>query len=263
MLQALTPAFPRAPVSVAVAASAPPRDPCGEAADAVLATAGCSAAGEYTIARENVATLLAQMKPEFVEGLPRALRTEGLEALLGAYPAASNVTYALKLSRDGRQPYTDAAVFARLEGLERELGAEMRRIIEGSHGYPCKFYIAGSLLKGRFGAASDLDVLCDAPSEWSRAQPFDNGTDVSVQYMDGLSEADKRDFVAAFGRTRPVTEQDLARPGLLTELFAESAARKGFAIEDGHFRLCAPVALREVETPPEEAKRIGWGLPMV
>ena len=264
MLQTMSPAFPRATVAAAFALSSPPGDPCGEAADAVLLAAGCAPADEHTILRENVATLLTQMRPDFVESLPRALREKGTEALIGAYEAASNVGYALKLSRDTRmKPYADVEVFDHLHDLEGELKTEMRRIIEGSNGYPCKFYIAGSLLKGRFGAGSDLDVLCDAPTEWARSQRLGAENGVSVQYMDGLSDADKHDFVAAFGRTQAVTEADVERPGLLTDLFSESAARKGFVVSDGHLQQRAPVILREVETPPEEAKRIGWGFPMV
>jgi predicted nucleotidyltransferase len=64
-----------------------------------------------------------------------------------------DVYHAGKLERDLEKPYSDAAVDARLKFLESQL-----RGFLGSCAVD-KFWVAGSLVKGDFGANSDLDVV--------------------------------------------------------------------------------------------------------
>ncbi len=215
---------------------------------------------EHTILRENVTHLLTQFKPEYVESLD-ALPTDKMEQALNGSYANGPVHLAQKLSRDLRQrPYTDEEVFKRLDELDAALKAETARILENSKPYPCKFYIAGSLEKGRFGARSDVDVLCQASPELMKANKWNAlHSDLGFQYMD---VEEPQMMVDAFAPTREVTPEEINQPGFLRSLFVESMERKGYAVEDGHLVPQGPIQ-REVEVPPEASKHIMWTLPMV
>ncbi len=205
-----------------------------------------------TILRENVTTLLAQAPEDFVEGLHK------LDDLNGTY-AKMPVEMALKLSRDLRQkPFSDAQVWQHLENLEGQLAEKSKEIIAASEGFPCKFYVCGSLLKGRFGANSDVDVLCEASPQWMESQRFKYSQEpVSFQYMD-MPEKDT--FRAAFGPSVEIAPQER---GVLSKLYVQTMEERGFEVMDGHLKATREQPGRPLEVPPEEAKRIGWGLPMV
>ncbi|MGE0492364.1 MAG: hypothetical protein AB7S38_24335 [Vulcanimicrobiota bacterium] len=214
----------------------------------------------YTILRENVTHLLTQFKPDFVESLDSLPRESLLEGLNGAF---ANGPHHLvpKLWRDIRhRPYTDQEVLDRLEVLDAQLKQEAAAIVQASHPYPCKFYLAGSLERGRFGARSDLDVLCQASPEIMKANRWKGShDDVSFQYMD---TDQPQLMVEAFAPTREVTLAEIQRPGFLLSHYCEGIERKGLSLEDGHLVADGPTH-RPVETPPEAAKHIMWTLPMV
>jgi hypothetical protein len=218
----------------------------------------------HTVLQENVATLLTQLKPDFVDQLQALSDEKLMDGLNGSY-ANGPVHMALKLSRDIRQkPYSDEQVMQRLEHLDREFKTASAAVIEGSPGFPCKFYVCGSLLKGRFGAESDLDVLCQASPNWVRAQPWDAAQrDVSFQYIDMPKAEDREKFVQAFAPVLEVSASDIQQPGFVASLYAQSLERKGYRLEDGHLQAQSPTIVREVETPPEAARHIMWSLPMV
>ena len=218
----------------------------------------------HTILQENVATLLTQFKPEFVDSLQALPDEKLMDGLNGSY-ANGPLHMALKLSRDIRQkPYTDEQVMARLERLDAELKTASAEVIAGSPGFPCKFYVCGSLLKGRFGGESDIDLLCAAGADWIKAQPWDAGhREVSFQYIDMPRQEDRDKFVQAFAPVREVSAADIQKPGFLASLYAESMERKGYTLEQGHLKAQSPTIVREIETPPEAARHIMWSLPMV
>ena len=224
----------------------------------LLEAKGCKPE-EHTILQENVTHLLTQFETDYVESLDELPTDKMLRALNGSY-AKGPVHLALKLSRDIRQdPYTDEDVFERLEELDAELKTETARVIEGSKPFPCKFYIAGSLEKGRFGARSDVDVLCQAGPEWMKANKWNAlHSDIGFQYLD-VDEPQK--VVDAFAPTREVTPEEINEPGFLRSLFVEGMERKGYRVEDGHLVAEGPIE-RQVEVPPEASKHIMWSLPM-
>lgn len=217
----------------------------------------------HTILQENVSTLLNNFKPEFLDGLDRLADDRVVDGLNQVY-ANGPVHLALKVSRDLRQkPYDDTAVSQRLEFLDAQVKKESREIVEGSAQTPCKFYVVGSILKGRFGAQSDLDLLCEASPAWmSSKKTFTSSEDVSIQYIDMTKESDKQHFIGAFAPAREVTLDEIQSPGFLQGLYRESVEKKGLKLENGHLVAQGEVK-REVETPPADSQYVMWGMPMV
>jgi len=204
----------------------------------LLQVAGCSPE-THTILQDNVATLLHHFEDSYVASLEQLPAEKLMDGLNGTY-ANGPLHLALKLSRDIRQkPYSDEAVAARLEHLEGQLHNKMKQILEENPSYPCRFHVVGSLVKGRFGAHSDLDLLVEASPGWmaSERRRFAPEEEVSVQVVD------HPEVLAAFAPSREITSWS---PGLLRQLFKEGRTRKG-----------------QLEVPPEAAANIMWQLPMV
>jgi len=204
--------------------------------------------GQHTILEENLTHLLSHFKPDFVSGLENVPAATRLEALNGSY-ANGPLHMALKISREIRQkPYSDEAALARLDELEQAVQSTTAQVLEGNAGFPCRFYVCGSLLKGRFGANSDLDLLVAASPEWMRKNFWEVGQreDVSIQCLEGSAE-EQATKVASFGKTREVTPEELRQPGFLHGLWNRSLQEKGFELRDGHLNQVAPTILREHE----------------
>ena len=214
----------------------------------------------HTMLRENVATYLTQLKPGFLVELEEVPEDKLVSKVTCAYSQGS-VDMVQKLSRDlAQKPYEDAAVLQRLQALETELKDKVSQTIQGSASYPCQFFLAGSLLKGRFGANSDLDVLCQASPEWSKSH-FRHAFDpVSVQYLRPMEGEEQARHLASFGAVRPLQPSELESPGLLTRLYQEGIERRGYRLEDGHLRAASPTILREVEVAPTDGS-INWSAP--
>lgn len=218
---------------------------------------------EHTILEENVATLLNHFKPEFLDGLDRLPDDKVVDGLNQVY-ANGPMHLALKISRDLRQkPYSDQAVFQRLDVLDAQLKKESAEIVAGSAPFPCKFHLAGSLLKGRFGAQSDLDLLVEASPAWmSSKKTVTASEDVSIQYVDLSNPTDREHFIGAFAPTKEITTDQIATPNFLHGLYQESVEKKGFRIENGHLVAQKEIE-RPIETPPADSKYVMWGFPMV
>lgn len=200
---------------------------------------------EHTVLRENVATYLTQLKPEFLEQLQTQPEDTWQRSLTCAY-AHGPVDMVQKLSRDlAQKPYDDAAVSARLEQLQSELQEKMQTIREGNGDYPCRFYLAGSVVKGRFGANSDLDLICQASPEWSKTHYRHAFDDVSVQYFQGDPA-----YLASFAPTVEVTGPDLRL------IYQQGLEARGYALDDGHL-VAQRTIRREVEVPPQNGS-INW-----
>ena len=202
----------------------------------------------HTILQENLTDLLSHFKPDYVSGLEEVPAAGRLEALNGSY-ANGPLHMAMKISREIRQqPYSDDAVSARLSELEKAVPGVTAQVLEGNPGFPCRFYVCGSLLKGRFGANSDLDLLVSASPEWMNKNFWEVGRreDVSIQCLQGDAEQQAAK-VASFGKTLEVTPEQLAQPGFLHGLWKGSLQEKGFELREGHIHQFAPVIVREQE----------------
>ena len=203
---------------------------------------------QHTILQENLTDLLGHFKPDFVTGLEDVPAENRLESLNGSY-ANGPLHMALKISREIRQqPYNDEAVRTRLEHLETAVQSTTAQVLEGNPSFPCRFYVCGSLLKGRFGANSDLDLLVAASPEWMHKNFWEVGRreDVSIQCLDGSAEQ-QADKVASFGKTLEVTPEQLCQPGFLHGLWSRSLQEKGFELRDGHLTQVASTIARELE----------------
>ncbi|MCA9777305.1 MAG: hypothetical protein KC800_11330 [Candidatus Eremiobacteraeota bacterium] len=214
---------------------------------------------DHTILEENVTHLLCQLKEDYVrslEALPQDKLMHGLNQVYANGPPHLG----LKISRDIRQqPYSDAEVLARVEDLDGQFKTTAREIVDGNGSYPCRFFVAGSIEKGRFGARSDLDILCKAAPEWIKANRWEHShADVSIQYLE-TDEVEKA--VAAFAPTREVTLDDINQPNFLMNIYEDGVRKKGLALEDGHLVRVGEVVCRE-ESVPDAARHVTWGLPM-
>jgi len=220
---------------------------------------------EHTILRENLAIHLGKLEPDYVAGLEQLPLDKVIDSLNGSYAHCyGKVDVPLKISRDIRQkPYTDQQVMQRLDELEGKLKDEVQRVMDQSKPYPCRFFTCGSIEKGRFGAASDIDLLVEASPEWMKENRFKlQHDDVSFQLIDMQSPADKSDFIAAFSPTREVTPEEISQPGFLRKLYQQGVEKRGYTLDAGHLRPVGEVAYGP-EPVPEKAKKIWWSLPMV
>jgi len=218
-----------------------------KAARSLLQAAGREP-GRHTILQENLTDLLSHFQPDFVSGLAEVPAEGRLEALNGSY-GNGPLHMAMKISREIRQkPYSDEAVQTRLGELEKALHSTTAQVLEGNQGFPCRFYVCGSLLKGRFGANSDLDLLVAASPDWMNKNFWEVGRreDVSIQCLQGDAEQQAAK-IAGFGKTLEVTAEQLRQPGFLLGLWTESLQEKGFQLENGHLQQVAPTILREQE----------------
>lgn len=224
------------------------------AARSLLMAAGRNPS-EHTILEENLTTMLGHFKTDFVGGLEDVPPEKRLEALNGCY-ANGPINLALKISREIRQqPYTDPEVHQRLDHLEETVRGTTRRLLEENSGFPCRIYVAGSLLKGRFGANSDLDLLVAASPEWMAKNFWEVGMqhDVSIQCLQGDAQQ-QADKIESFGKTLEVSPEQLCEPGFLHGLFRQGHEAKGFTLEDGHLVATGPIR-RELE--PDKGD---WGM---
>lgn len=215
---------------------------------------------DHAVMRENVATLLAQLPDTFVETLAHEPPEELLTTVNRGYGLGQG-RWVDKIRREIEHPYDDQRVFDHLQELQDELRGRAAEVVAASHGaWPCKFYVAGSLLKGRFGGNSDLDVLCETDCGirwWSGTYPHD---DVHVQFLDQPEAASRDRFRAAFGCNRPLDPQ---QDGFLTALCTDALERKGYHVASdagGRVQVTAPAGpvQREKETPPPEAGLMMW-----
>lgn len=225
----------------------------------LLQVAGCPRE-THTILEENVTTLLSQFRPEFVDSLQALPDHKLMEGLNGTY-ANGPLHLAVKLSRDIRwKPYSDQQVHDRIEALDREFKDTSREIVEASAPYPCRFILAGSILRGRFGAHSDLDVLCLASPKWMKDHAWSsNHETVSYQYLD-CKPQDQPAMIAAFGPTREVTPEQIQQPGFLRNLYEGALMERGLSLQDGHLQ--GQPGPRPSEELPESGA-IMWAPPMV
>ncbi|MFN8610616.1 MAG: nucleotidyltransferase domain-containing protein [Vulcanimicrobiota bacterium] len=223
-------------------------------ARSLLAAAGRPPAN-HTILEENLATILHHFEADFVSSLADLPEEKRLDALVGCY-GKGPLNLATKISREIRMdPYTDQQVHQRLDHLESVLSTTTRRVLEENGDYPCRFYVTGSLVKGRFGANSDLDLLVAASPEWMDKNWWQVGMqeDVSIQCLQGSAEQ-QAEKVESFAKSVAVTPEELCSPGFLHGLFRDSHAAKGLRLENGSLVASGPV---QRQTEPDKGY---WGM---
>jgi predicted nucleotidyltransferase len=141
----------------------------------------------HKLLQENLACYVTHLKPEFQDRLERTSDDELLTTLRQGY-AHGEQRWTEKLLRDVARPYSDEQVQARFELLEARFSEEGQRIQREHLGsFPCQVFVTGSVVKGRFGANSDLDAV--AVTKASNYRPSAYG-DVAWQ----VTDAEGKDF---------------------------------------------------------------------
>ena len=185
---------------------------------------------------------------------------------------ASDERWLRKLRRDINKPYSDHEVATKAQ----ELTADLKTLISAGGGFPRQMHLAGSPVKGRFGANSDLDLLgegllsdasCQSLAQtegWSvtrMVSPEGQTVKQSVSSPQGLNA----DFVAPeyfeqlkgwYGETHQV---DTSTPAAAEADWQASLdgglAQKGLSVSEGSYGLAGQATSR-----PQEAELIPYPL---
>lgn len=135
---------------------------------------------EHVLLEENLACYVSNYKPAFQEELDRMQGPELLQRMQTGW-AQGEHRWVDKIRRDLSKPYSDTQVRQRFEELENRFACESQRLVAENQGaFPARVYVTGSLVKGRFGAHSDLDAIGVAKNGY---RPGEHGA-VSWQLTD-------------------------------------------------------------------------------
>ncbi|MFN8608895.1 MAG: hypothetical protein U0931_15285 [Vulcanimicrobiota bacterium] len=176
---------------------------------------------DHILLEENLACYTSNYKPEFQAELD-CLQGDDLLRRMQSGWAQGEHRWVDKIRRDLEKPYSDGQVQQRFEELQNRFSNESQRLVAENQGaFPARVYVSGSLVKGRFGAHSDLDAIGISKGGY---RPGDHGS-VSWQLTDDKGE----DFMLkSFLGARQV------EPGQsLLGLYAEGLAAKGLQLETG------------------------------
>ncbi|MEW6282550.1 MAG: nucleotidyltransferase domain-containing protein [Candidatus Eremiobacterota bacterium] len=189
---------------------------------------------DRVLLRENLASYLSHLvTPGRAQRLTRA-ESATLE-LLGQGERSRWVD---KMARDLAEPYTDQEVFGHLRDLEAGLKSALGQVMQGvMQPYPARVYLQGSLMRGRLGANSDLDVMVESsnPTVLQRVESA-----FLAQRQDGVvmhPASGERPGFNKFMRmlSGPSCEVPLDAPtGWLTDLYEARLEQRGLKVsEDG------------------------------
>ncbi len=181
---------------------------------------------DHVVMRENLATYMAQLKPDFVERLGSKSGQDLLGSLRGAY-ANGAMRWGRKIERDVEKPYTDDQVLERLRSLQTELRDKVENIVASGNSYPSEVYVVGSLSQGRLAGGSDLDALWQAkdPDPWGR-----HDGDVHIQYTGGDNVSHMM-WWNAFEKKLPIAVSDVQHGQPLVDLYRTVMAQKGYEVK--------------------------------
>jgi polyhydroxyalkanoate synthesis regulator phasin len=232
-------------------------DPCLNAAQKLLKALDLSEKN-HVIFRENIATYIAQLKDDFVERLQKEDGQQLVQSLTHAFPYG-DMRWGKKLQRDIEKPYSDEEVFSHLETVQKELKQKLEQAKAlNPTPFPAKIYVTGSLVKGRFGANSDLDLLADA-GDSRIVQPKESFQDqVHIQYLAGGQSHWREAFLNAFGEKVEISLEDiLADKPVLQNIYRQVLAQKGYCFDGNSWKIKKHMINRK-EVPPPNSAGIAW-----
>lgn len=180
---------------------------------------------DHLLLEENLACYVSHYKPAFQEELDRIQGPELLQRLQTGW-AQGEHRWVDKIRRDLDKPYTDRQVEQRLAELQTRFASESQRLVAENQGaFPARVYVTGSLVKGRFGAHSDLDAIGVSKNGY---RPSEHGA-VSWQLTDDKGE----DFLLkSFVAARQV------EPGQsLREIYAQGLRGKGLELDASDWKI--------------------------
>ncbi|MBN9416749.1 MAG: hypothetical protein J0I12_14995 [Candidatus Eremiobacteraeota bacterium] len=173
---------------------------------------------QHQLLTENLACYVSNYKPGFQEELDGMQGPELLQRMQTGW-AQGEHRWVDKIRRDLSKPYSDSQVQQRFEELQGRFSSESQRLVAENQGaFPAKVYVTGSLVKGRFGAHSDLDAIGVSKNGY---RPSEHGA-VSWQLTDDKGE----DFMLkSFMEARQV------EPGQsLLEIYSQGLSNKGLQL---------------------------------
>jgi hypothetical protein len=182
---------------------------------------------DHQLLAENLANYTSYYKPEFQDQLDRLQGPELLDKMQRGW-ALGERRWVDKIERDLRKPYSDHLVQQHFEQLESRFQEESQRLVREHQGaFPAQVYVTGSLVKGRFGAHSDIDAIGVSQGGY---RPSQHGA-VSWQLTDDRGQ----DFLLqSFVEARPV------EPGQsLLDLYRQGLQNKGInlTVEQGRWHI--------------------------
>jgi len=201
----------------------------------------------HVLFQENIATYVAQLTDDFVKGLESKPDAELAPALCRALPYGET-RWGIKLRRDVGHPYSDADVAAHLRGLGAELSGKVERLTALNGGeFPFKLYVIGSLVRGRFGGNSDLDVLLNSGNERARGLGCEPGEEVSMRYFSGEESFDELTD-ELFGTKVELDPREIrSNPAILEQLETSALEKKGYQADSNGWKAARHV-VRQKET---------------
>lgn len=181
----------------------------------------------HSLLEENLACYTSNFKPAFQEELDRLEGQPLLDRMQQGW-AHGEHRWTDKIRRDLKDPYTDGQVQQRFEQLESRFASESQRLVAEHQGsFPAKVFVTGSLVKGRFGAHSDLDAIGISKNGY---RPSEHGA-VSWQLADDKGESF---MLKSFMEARQI------EPGQsLLELYSQGLQSKGLrlALDQGGWQI--------------------------
>lgn len=147
---------------------------------------------DHVILQENLASYTTHLTAEFQEKLETREGPELLQSMRSGWAHGEN-RWTEKIRRDLDRPYSDGEVQERFEALAAQF-------VEQAANFPGQVYVAGSLVKGRFGAHSDLDLLAPGASSTPSARAGEYG---NVCWQTG----EKNFLLSSFPEALPVDLQ--------------------------------------------------------
>lgn len=175
-------------------------------------------AEQHQLLEENLACYVSNYKPAFQEELERLPAPDMLQRMQSGW-AQGEHRWVDKIRRDLSKPYSDGQVQQRFEELQTRFCSESQRLVAENQGaFPARVFVTGSLVKGRFGAHSDLDAIGVSKNGY---RPSEHGA-VSWQLTDDKGE----DFMLkSFMEARQVS------PGQsLLGIYSEGLESKGLRL---------------------------------
>lgn len=194
---------------------------------------------DHVVLSENLAAYVTHLKPDFQEQLAEKQGDALLQSLRGGYCHGES-RWTEKLLRDTGKPYSDGEVQKRFEELQARFAEEGQKLqAEHIGSYPCRMYVTGSLVKGRFGAHSDVDAIGVATV---KNRPSDYGA-VAWQMTDERGE----DFLLkSFVEAKPVNP---AAPQPLLEIYRAGLETRGLHL---HTDGAGVWQIQRFENPPRQ-----------
>ncbi|MEW6281121.1 MAG: hypothetical protein AB1758_21080 [Candidatus Eremiobacterota bacterium] len=174
----------------------------------------------HLILQENLASYLVEMPDAYLDRLESA-SPDTLNGRIRSGYAWGQKRWVDKVLRDLEKPYTDAQVAERVEELDADLKRLARELMEHAGR---RIYVTGSILQGRLGAHSDLDVVCE--SEAYRPTAASSG--VSAQHV-GTASLDF--YLRSFGTYASVDPAEVLQRDVVAALWESRLEAKGFQVE--------------------------------